>query len=198
MTKTPENKQSIKTTWSCCPGMGCCIGILLFLGCVFISFHHALYYKASGEHISVPSYYPQDATDYCFFATSAIRYCEFNLPKDSFLKYCEKEEWEIADIEKTSVFFIYYYNDFNMKKKREYTPEKPLTIPRYIRFQLKPEHLKCSQWECEVDPTGRTENACVRSVSKGYFYMTSNGASRGITVLYDSEKERCYLGYRLR
>ncbi|MDR2755252.1 MAG: hypothetical protein LBC20_06045 [Planctomycetaceae bacterium] len=190
--KTSENKHSIKIQ------LGCWILFLVTFGsCSFIFFHHALYYKASGEHISVPSYYPQDASDYCFFENSIVRICEFNLPKDSFLKYSEKKKWEIANIENTEVFFICYDNDFNMKEKREYTTKKPLTITRYIG-RLKPEHLECSDWACKIDPTGLTENACVRSVSKGYFYMTSNGASRGITVIYDSEKERCYIKYRLR
>jgi hypothetical protein len=192
MTSTPEKKQSLKQHW------GCCIGILLFVGMVvFIFFQHALYYKSSGEHISVPSHYPQDATDYCFFESYTSRYCEFNLPKSSFLKYSEKQKWEIVDIEKTDVFFTCYNNDFNMSEKRQYTYEKPLTIRRYIAL-LKLEHHKCSQWKCEVDTTGLTENACVRSISKGYFYRTSNGAGRGITVLYDSEQERCYLDYRFR
>jgi hypothetical protein len=192
MTKTPKNKQSLKQLF------GCCIGVLLFAGVGFIFFQHALHYENSGEHISVPSYYPQDATDYCFFKNFVARYCEFNLPKDSFLKYSEKQKWEIEDIEKTDVFFICYYNDFNMKeKKRPYIHEKPLTIRRYTA-SLKPEHHECTSSECKIEPTRRTENSCVRFVSKGYFYETLNGAGRGITVLYDSEQERCYLDYRFR
>jgi hypothetical protein len=194
--KKTKSKQSIKIQ------LGCWILFLVGFGsCSTIFFHHALHYEASGEHISVPYYYPQDASDYCFFERSTIRYCEFNLPKDSFLKYSKEQNWEIADIEKTDVFFVFYseankiFN--NTPKKREYTTEKPLTITRYIR-QLKPEHYECSNWECKIDTTGLTENACVRSVSKGYFYKTSNSAGRGIKVLYDSEKERCYIEYSLR
>jgi hypothetical protein len=191
-----EKEQSVKnfcskTVKSCgCLVLFCLVTVLSG----FIFFHHALYYRASGEHILAPTYYPKNTTDYCFFETSTIRFCEFNMPKDSFLKYSKEKEWDITDIETTNVFFSLNYDT---GKKREYTTEKPFTITRYISL-LKPEHYECSQWKCKIDTTGLTENACVRSVSKGYFYMTINGAGRGITVLYDSEKERCYLEYRFR
>jgi hypothetical protein len=191
-----ENEQSTKKSYSkTVKSCGCqvlvCLVILLF---VFAFFHHALYYRASGEHIQAPTYYPPNTTDYCFFETSTKKFCEFNLPKDSFLKYSKKNKWDITDIETTNVFFSFNYDTGT---KSEYTTEKPLTITRYIRG-LKPEHYDCSQWECKIDATGLTENTCIRSVSKGYFYMTINGAGRGITVLYDGEKERCYLDYRFR
>ncbi|MDR0609919.1 MAG: hypothetical protein LBG58_07410 [Planctomycetaceae bacterium] len=178
MTKTPEKKQSLIQHLGCWG-----LIVLMSVGCSFLFFYYAVYYNNSGEHISVPNHFPQDATDYCFYEKSTIRFCEFNLSKDSFLKYCEKEKWEIEDIEKM--------------EEIKYKYEKPFIISRYI-FPLKPEHHKCNTSECKIEPTGRTENSCIRLVSKGYYYKKYFRAGRGFTVIYDSEQERCYCLYILR
>ncbi|MDR3196821.1 MAG: hypothetical protein LBU34_03030 [Planctomycetaceae bacterium] len=177
MTKISENKQSLIQHLAS--------GVVIVLICLlfFILLYPIIYYKESGEHLPVPDDFPQDAADYCYYRDLVIVLYEFNLPKDSFLKYCEKEKWEIEDIEKMEII--------------KYMPNKSFSTRRYI-YPLKPEHHECTSSECKIEPTGRTENSCIRFVSKGYCYEEYYRAGRGFTVVYDSENERYYCKRMLR
>ncbi|MDR1269928.1 MAG: hypothetical protein LBK82_10415 [Planctomycetaceae bacterium] len=160
---------------------------LIGIGLVWLFLYLGMSYKESGEHIPVPNrfphHFPQDATGYCYYRDARGMLCEFNLPQDSFLKYCEKEKWEITEIEKI--------------KEIKSTQEKSLIINRYIK-RLKPEHHKCTGSECKIEPTGRTENSCVRFVSKGYRCKKYRRKYAGFIAIYDNENERCYVEHKLR
>jgi hypothetical protein len=176
--------------------MGITIVSLCVGGCLHLVYT-GITHTDSGEHLSVPTYYPNDATDYSFYDSYTLKMCEFSVPEESFLKYSKSKGWDVVSIEKADAFYPKMERTEPLSRLPEQaTITKPLDINRCIRY-FKPEHQECYS-ECKVDPTMLTDKSCLHIVSKGYWYMTINGAGRGITVLYDKENGRCYLERRCR
>jgi|GEM_PF-3730838 len=145
-----------------------------------------------GEHLPKAEKYSPQATDYSYYNRLLHQACEFDIPENAFLEMCQIKKWHPVPIETLSELPKVETQDeypwINFRRR------VPLEISRYVRW-YKPGHEECYPFhgDCKVDPSGKTDASCFRSVSQGYYYeiIWSNGG--GITVIYDSENGRCYI-----
>jgi len=149
----------------------------------------------SGEHLPKAVEYSPHATNYSYHTRLLHQVCEFDIPEDAFLEMCQAKQWwhpvaieTLAELPKDETQDEYPV--INEERK------VPLGNRRYVWD--KPEHDNCrffygNHGECKVDPSGKTDASCFRSVSQGYYYEIRGSNGGGIKVLYDSENGRCYI-----
>jgi hypothetical protein len=117
---------------------------------------------------------------------------EFDIPEEAFLRMCKEREDEPVAIETLPDLppFDHETPSPQINSRREV----PLTITRYV--SLIGGHKGCDPWnfaKCNVDPSGKTDASCFRSVSQGYYFERRHGNGGGLYMLYDSENGRCYM-----
>jgi len=178
-------------------GCGCVLLFLLVGSYSIIPFFFPGSFISSGEHLPKAELFSPEATNYSFYCTFMTHVREFNIPEEAFLKMCKEAEQEPVAVEALPDLPPF---DFTNKErpKLNYERKVPLTIVRYVYHGE--EHGECSSWhaECHVDPNGKTDDSCFRSVSRGYYFehCLSNGG--GLKILYDSENGRCYMYWNRR
>jgi hypothetical protein len=171
-------------------GCGCLVLILGFGGpAPLIPFFFPALYISSGEHLPKAEQFSPEATNYSYYYTFMLRVREFDIPEEAFLNMCKQAAYVPVAIETLSDL---PQPDVNAPRTN-YRREVPLTIMRYIYH--KEEHKECDSWntQCNIDPSGKTDESCFRSVSKGYYFEHRLGNGGGLFMCYDSEKGRCYM-----
>ncbi len=183
----------------CCLMSGCgCFALVLFLGLFLggpaplLPYFFPALYTSSGEHLPQAEKYSPKASDYSFYNTFLRQVCEFAIPEDAFLEMCREKEWKPVAVESLP----------DLPDRDNKTPfprincrrKVPLNMPRYV--YIKPEHEHCDPWnssECHIDSTGKTDQSCFHSVSRGYYFEIVRSNGGGIEVLYDAENGWCYI-----
>ena len=192
----PEKKKPGCLDWLLGYSCGCgCLVLLLGLGgpAPLIPFFFPAWFTSSGEHLPTAEQFSPEATNYSYYNTFMHRVREFDISEKAFLEMCKKMDYEPIAIE--TLPDLPPYNHESKPPRINYQREVPLTIIRYV--YRKEEHQNgCSPWilsECKVDPSGKTDDSCFRSVSKGYYFERRLGNGGGLSMLYDSENGRCYM-----
>ena len=195
--KTEGKKKTGCLAWLGVPGCSCgCLVLLLGFGgpAPLIPFFFPALFTSSGEHLPKAEQFSPEATNYSYYNTFMHRVREFDISEEAFLKMCKEAEYEPVAIE-TLPDLPPFDHDANRDKPRiNYMRKVPMAIVRYI--YRKEGHEGCDPWnsdKCTVDPSGKTDDSCFRSVSKGYYYEIRYGDGGGLEMLYDSENGRCYM-----
>ena len=187
--------------YACCAvgcGMPC-----LFVLTLLLTFIYSVNYEDFGENMATsPMYYTEKGNNFCYDLTFLNRYFEFTISEQDFLDWCkdrdERYRWEPIEIQilpslPTS------NKDRNDDSVWPIINEKrgskiPLSITRYNH--RKTQHEQCPRWkECQIDPTGKTDDACFRLVGDGYYFELRGSNGGGVYILYDRERNRCYIEY---
>ena len=161
-----------------------------------IPFFFPALFISSGEHLPQAEHLSPEATNFSFYKTFMHRVQEFDIPAEAFLKMCERERYEAIAIaiETLSDLPPFDHTD-HTQPLVNYKREVPLTIVRYV-YHKEMHQNDCDPWnraKCNVDPSGKTDDSCFRSVSKGYYFEHRRGNGGGLKILYDSENGRCYM-----
>jgi len=175
-------------------GCGCCI--LLPFGLVsllLMPFFFPEWFISSGEHLPTAEHISPEATNYSYYDSYMYRIREFDIPVEAFLEMCKKRKRD--PIDPIAIEMLPDLPPFDHSKDMPWINVErsvPLTIGRYLSH--KEEHGECNHWqaECKVDPTGKTDDSCFRSVSQGHYFEIQLSNGGGYKVLYDSENGRCY------
>ena len=191
-----REKKTGCATWFAVPGCGCgCLILLLgFAGpAPLIPFFFPALFISSGEHLPKAEQFSPEATNYSYYCAYNHHY-EFDISEEAFLKMCKNEEYEPVAIETLPDLPPFDHEANRDQPRINYRREVPMTIVRYVYH--KEEHRDgCDPWtseKCNVDPSGKTDDSCFHSVSKGYYYEIRFVSGGGRTILYDSENSRCY------
>ena len=144
------------------------------------------------EHLPKAEEYSSQATNYSYYNRLLHQACEFDIPEDAFLAMCQSQQWQPVSIETLPEL----PKDETQEKYPHVNDERriPLEILRYVWH--KSNHVDCRSFvygNCQVDPSGKTDASCFRSVSQGYYYEIRGENGGGIKVLYDFENGRCYI-----
>jgi hypothetical protein len=194
-----EAKQKEKGKTGClgtilgmCCGCGCAVLLLGFGPAPLIPFFFPALFTSSGEHLPNAEQFSPEATNFSYYETFMHCVREFDIPEKAFLEMCKKMEYKTVAIETLP----YLPPDHEESPPRiNYRRTVPLTIVRYVHHKEEHQH-GCDPWNgmaCHVEPSGRTDDSCFRSVSKGYYFEHRLGNGGGLTMLYDSENGRCYM-----
>ena len=187
----PTKKKGCFFIYGCSCG---CFALILLLGgpAPLLPFFFPALFTTSGEHLPIAESYSPEATDYSFHNTFMHQVCEFNISEQAFLEMCRERKWPPIAVESLPEL-----PPFDWQSPRpwiNYEREVPQTVPRYI--YPKPGHEHCDPWNfdtCGIDPTGKTDESCFRSVTRGYYYEYRVDNGGGTVMLYDSENGRCYI-----
>ena len=195
--KVENKKKTGWCTWRNLSGCGCgCLVLLPFVlvGSYFtaVIFFPSLFIS-SGEHLPKATHISPEATNYSYYQSYMRTVREFDIPVEAFLEMCKKQKR--APVTPIAIETLPDLPPFDHEADMpwiNYERTLPLTIGRYLSH--KEEHQGCKYWdaECKVDPSGKTDDSCFRSVSKGYYFEIRLGNGGGYTVIYDSENGRCY------
>ena len=176
-------------------GCGCMVLLLGLAGpAPLIPFFFPALFTLSGEHLPTAEQFSPEATNYSYYETFMHRVREFDIPEEAFLEMCKELKYEAVAIE-TLPDLPPFDHDANQPRIND-RRKVPLTIVRYV--YPKEGHEGCDPWnfgigKCTVDPSGKTDDSCFRSVSKGYYFEHRLGNGGGLEMLYDSENGRCYM-----
>ena len=175
-------------------GCGCAVLLLGFGGpAPLIPLFFPALYTSSGEHLPNAEQFSPEATNFSYYATFMHRVQEFDIPEKAFLEMCKKAEYEVAAIE--TLPDLPPFDHEKSPPRINYQREVPLTIVRYVYHKEEHQH-RCEPWnfaKCNIDPSGKTDESCFHSVSKGYYFEHRLGNGGGLIILYDSENGRCYM-----
>ena len=150
-------------------------------------------FPASGEHLPKAEQFSPEATNYSYHLKYSSQLHEFDISEKAFLEMCEEKGWEPVVVE--TLPDLPPFDHEKPSPRINYLREVPLTIVRYVNLKEREKHKGCDPWnsaKCNVDPSGKTNASCFRSVSQGYYYERRYDNGGGIFVLYDSENGRCY------
>jgi hypothetical protein len=184
-----------KMSGCACCALGCGVPLCAF---VFLFLFYIAYHEFGENKETAPMYYVETGSNFCYSWTYVNRYFEFTISEQDFLNWCENREnqwkpieiktlpelpkddrgpWDLADGE-------------TLDNQRR---EIPLLFRRYNRS--KSEHKDCDPRykKCQIDPTGKTDNSCFCLLDDGYYYESRRSSGGGVYVLYDREKQRCYI-----
>ena len=199
--QTTQNSGKKNYGLACC-AVGCAVPFFLVL-VLLVSIIYRFTYQDFGENkATAPMFYAEKGSHFCYDWAFGNRYFEFTIAEQDFLDWCEKKDsryrWEtleIKDLPSLSAPNRDWDDDNAWPVINERRGEAiPLSITRYNH--RKAEHKKCdSRWECQIDPTGKTDDACRRLVDDGYYFEGRHRNGGGVYVLYDREKQRCYIQY---
>ena len=176
-------------------GLGCFLLLPILLPAMLMVIWFFKDVPRSGEHLPKAAEYSPHATNYSYYNRLLHQACEFDIPEKAFLEMCQTKKWwhpvaieTLAELPKVDIH--------EERPWINYERDVPLGNRRYVWH--KPEHENCSFFygnhgECKVDPGGKTDASCFRSVSQGYYYEIRGSNGGGIKVLYDSENGRCYI-----
>lgn len=177
--------------------VGCCCSCVVLLpfllvGGMFLPFFFSGLFISSGEHLPRADFYSPDTTDYSFYNTYMHQVLEFSISEQAFLEMCREKKWAPIPVESLAELPPFdrdqSYPLINSERN------VPQTVPRYV--YPRPEHERCgslSYGDCRVDPTGKTDESCFRSVTHGYYYEYRVRNGGGTVMLYDAENGRCYI-----
>ncbi len=197
--ETPPEKQKANKRFSVlshffgydCP-CGCLVLMIGFAGPIpLVPYFFPFLFTNSAEHLPTAEYFSPEATNFSYHDTFMHRVREFDIPEEAFLKMCEKSEGKPISI---ATLPDLPRPDHPPQVNARQGDNIPLTIVRYV--YPRKEHRQCNPWnfaECKIDQTGKTDDSCFHSVSKGYYYENRLGNGGGIYMLYDSENGRCYM-----
>lgn len=186
-----ETKQKKSNGKSCCAaGCGCVLPIVLIFA---IWLTHIIWYHRFGENEpTAPMFHAEKGKNFSYDFTYLNRFCEFEISENDFLDWCKnrKYPWNPVEIETLPSLPKPDWNEYPQINDRR---EVPLSIIRYC--YKKPEHENCraSFDECQIDPTGKTDESCFHTLDNGYYYESRSRDGGGVYVLFDREKNRCYI-----
>ena len=147
-----------------------------------------------GEHLPKAKKYSPHATNDSYYSNLFDETHEFDIPENAFWEMSQTKQWQPLSIEALPELSKNETQDeypLMIKDKRDI----PVKILRYV-YWYKPEHEECrtiAHGHCKVDPSGKTDASCFRSVSQGYYYEIRGKSGAGTLFLYDSENGRCYI-----
>ena len=195
-----ENVQRKRLKGCACSAIGCGLPLLTFILMVASFVWHVGYYHEFGENqASAPEFNAEKGTDFSYDVTYSWSYIEFTISEPDFLDWCRQRNWkpvEIKDLPSLPKVESDWEKDSDWPRINGAQGDKgPFSIPRYS--YKKPEHERCNKYDhnqrCQIDPTGKTDDACFRSVDDGYYYETRQRSAGGFHILYDRENNRCYI-----
>ena len=160
-------------------GCGCLILLLGFAGpAPLIPFFFPALFISSDEHLPKAEHLSPEATNYSYYNMFMHRVQEFDIPEEAFLTMCKERNDKPIAVE-TLPDLPSFDHDANRDQPRiNYRREVPMMIIRYV-YHKKEHGNACDPWsfepKCNVDPSGRTDDSCFHSVSKGYYYENRHG-----------------------
>ena len=183
--------------YACC-AISCGAPVLFFALMISAFVWYVGYYHSFGENqAGAPVFSPAKGTNFSYDVTYSRSHIEFTIAEVDFLDWCKKNGWtpvEIKDVPSLPKVVFDWDNDAAWPRINEgQGGEIPLAIPRY-KYR-KPEHERCNSYDkkCQIDPTGKTDDACFRLVDDGYYYERRARSMGGVHILYDRENNRCYV-----
>ena len=192
--------------YACC-AVGCGVPSLLVLVCLLVVGYviYDITTDKFGENMATsPIFYTKKGSNYCYFITSPVlgfferEYLEFTISEQDFLDWGAKNfrDWEPLEIKSLPSLPRSPQPDTTDEGEwkwinRQQGEKLPLSIHRYLSQTEK--HEECRR--CLIDPTGKTDDACVRFVDDGYYFQISGRNHGGAYILYDRERQRCYYFY---
>ena len=192
-----KNLQRRRLKGYTCRAVGCGASVLVFALMIYTFVWYAMYYHKFGENQArAPKFSPAKGTNFSYDVTYSNSLIEFTIAEIDFLDWCKKNDWspvEIKDVPSLPKVVFDRDNDAAWPRiNEEQGGEIPLAIPRY-KYK-KPEHERCRYGEeCQIDPTGKTDEACFRLVDDGYYHERRARSMGGFYILYDRENNRCYV-----
>ncbi len=193
--KRPAKRPRLSTAGCCC--IVFCSVLLLIIA--FIAGFFLWYtYSSSGEHLphSLKWMGTTRGTDCSYFYSNCFgNTYEYDIAEADFLDITKSLGYDVVKLSEATdrelverTFGEEHWASFlenNQKPEREIRLQR-----RHLRSH--PQHKECSWYNCQVDPTGRTDESCFRTVVNGWFDGVTLGAGGFIKFVYDLDNGRCY------
>jgi len=206
------NRNNKEKGYGACCAVGCVIafGFLIFIILVI----HDITSEKFGENMATPPTRhtarirsPEKGRDFCYYTPSPVIfprvYMEFTISEQDFLDWGKSQLdqwWEPLEIKSLPLLARPPQPDRNNDDAwpavNEQQGEKiPLLITRYIFGKEGHRECRSQGGLCHISPTGKTDSACFCFVEDGYYFQARGCNGGGYYILYDREKQRCYLNY---
>ena len=213
MDQQTEQISGKKKNGCVCCTVGCGVPVCLGLAILFYIIYaiHDINREKFGENMATnplfsTKFSAKKGSNYCYYLPASFpfprEYMEFTISEQDFLDWGKIQndrgwDWKLLEIENLPSLATPANPDRKDKDawpviNRRQGEKIPLSIVRYLHG--KKEHNECKPWSdrCQIDPTGKTDNACYRLVDDGYYFEKTWPSGAHDYFLYDREKQRCY------
>ncbi len=187
------------------PGLstaGCCgivfCSVLLLIIALPVTYFLWLTYSTSGEHLphSLKWMETTQGTDCSYYYSNSLGNTrEYSIPEADFLDIAKSLGYNVVKLSEATdqelIERTVYKEHWAEYLEHGQKPEREVRVQR-CHLRSHPQHKECNWYNCQVDPTGRTDESCFRTVINGWFDGARGSTGGGVKFVYDLDNGRCY------